>query len=383
MKKILVVIGEASGDLHAGRVLSCLKKIRPDLELIGTGGAIFQTLSKKTYYEIEQMEVLGWWEVLKKWQFLKSMFTKIVSLLDSEKPDALFLVDYVGFNLRLARAAQKKKIPVYFYIAPQVWAWKKSRVVEIAENITKLIVLFPFEVQFFAKENIQVECFGHPLLESVKKTVSKASAYQKHGFSTKKKLICLFAGSRKQELTAHLPTLFQTAKILAQKQNLQFALVLNSNKQSPLVASFADSWSAENIKFIIGDFYDLAGWADLALAASGTVTLELAILETPTIIFYRTSYLNYLLAKYCFGIRRLGLPNIVCGEDWLPEMVQGNFQPQKLAKKALEMLEKGASYDELVKNFPKLKSKLIGDSSSPRAKGVYQKTAEFLANRWR
>ena len=383
MKKILVVIGEASGDLHAGKVLSYVKALRPDLELIGTGGRHFQSVSKKIYYKVEEMEVLGWWEVLKKWQFLKSMLAKVISLLENEKPDALFLVDYVGFNLRLAHQAKKRGIRVYFYIAPQVWAWKKGRVVDIAKNITKLIVLFPFEVQFFAKENIQVECFGHPLLETAKKTVSKTSAYQKHGFSTKKKLICLFAGSRKQELTAHLPILFQTAKILTKKQDLQFALVLHSKKQLPLVAPFCDSWSKENIKYIVGDFYNLAGWSDLALAACGTVTLELAILETPTIIFYRTSYFNYLLAKYCFGIQRLGLPNIVCEEDWLPEMIQRNFQPQKLAKKVLEILDKGVSYQKIVKNFPKLKNKLNNENSRQTKKNVYQKTAKFLADQWK
>jgi lipid-A-disaccharide synthase len=375
MKKILVVIGEASGDLHGGQVLDELKKIEPKMEIIGTGGRFFQRVSKKTYYKAEQLEVIGWWGVLKNFQFLKSAFDKMLALLDSEKIDALFLVDYVGFNLRLAREAKKRNIPVYFYIAPQAWAWKKKRCGQIAENVKKLIVLFPFEVDFFAKENIAVECFGHPLLEAAKKTQNKEQTFQKHRLSPKKKLLCLFAGSRKQELLTHLPILLKTAEILAQTQDLQFVCVLTSKDSLSLALSFCSAWSKKNVVFVTGDFYNIAGWADLAIACSGTVTLELAVLQTPTIIFYKTSGLNFFLAKYCFGIKKIGLPNIIYGEDFLPELLQNDCTPEKLSQKAKELLARTPSKMQQV--FPRFKEKLAMPNLAP--KGIYKKTAEFLA----
>lgn len=381
MQKILVIIGEASGDLHGGKVLGELKKMRPEIEFIGTGGALFQKLSDQVYYKTEQLEVLGWWEVLKKWQSLKAIFQKIVFLLDSEKPDALFLVDYVGFNLRLAKEAKKRNIPVFFYIAPQVWAWKKGRVRQIAENITKLIVLFPFEVDFFAKENIAVECFGHPLLELVKKTKSKPQIFREYQLSLKKKLICLFAGSRKQEIVVHLPLLLETAEILSADENLQFVCVLASENHRALAQKYCSAWAKKNVLFVSGDFYNLAGWADLALACSGTVTLELAILQIPTIIFFRTSFLTFFLARYCFGIKRLGLPNIVCKENWMPELLQKDCTPKKLSQKALEILAKAPSYYKIQQGFPKLKKEL--ELKNLATKRVYQKTAEFLSESWR
>ena len=372
-KKILVIIGEASGDLHGGSVLTELKKLLPKLTLIGTGGKIFQKLAQKTYYKIEELEIIGWVEALKNWSYLKNILKQIVTLLDQEKPDALFLVDYVGFNLRLASEAKKRKIPVYFYIAPQVWAWKKGRITQIKATIKKLIVLFPFEVEFFAKENCQVACFGHPLLDIVKTTLSKKQTLQKYKLDKQKKLVCLFAGSRKQELLAHLPKLLQSVELLSKHQDLQFACIASSQHNLKITKELcAHKLISKKILFVCDSSYNLAGAADLALACSGTATLELAILQTPMVIFYHTSYFNFLLARYIFKIKRFGLPNIIYDKEFIPELLQRDFTPQKLAKMALTILRNHKNYQKMQQNFSLLKKKL----GKPHA---YKKTAEFLA----
>ena len=375
-KKLFVIIGEHSGDLHGGNVLKELKKMSSHLEIIGTGGKIFQKQAKKTFYTTEELEIIGLWEVVKNWVYLKNIFQKIVHLLDKEKPDAVFLVDYVGFNLRLAKEAKKRGIYVFFYIAPQVWAWKKNRIKDIARWIDKLLVLFPFEVDFFAQENIQVECFGHPLLDIAKTNLTKKEIFQRSNFSLKQKLICLLPGSRKQEIKAHFPTLLKTVEVLSQKENFQFVCVVPSSSALKIVEEINKNSAIppsirKKIFYFTGEVYNFIGHSDLALVASGTVTLETAILQTPMIIFYHTSSLSFFLARYLFKIKNLGLPNIVNKKKFIPELLQNNFTPSNLSQLALKILSKETEYYEMKKEFPSLIQRL-------GKKGSYKKTAQFL-----
>ena len=233
--KLLTIIGEASGDLHGANVLREIKKINPTMKIIGTGGNLFKTVADQTYHSIEEMEVIGLFEVLKHWKKLKRIFQRMVNLLDSESPDAVFLVDYVGFNLRFAEQAKKKNIPVYFYISPQIWAWKKNRIQKIRDYVDKLIVLFPFEVKYFADRNVQVECFGHPLLDIVKTNTNQKSCFQKWGLYSSKKLVSLLPGSRHQEIKKHLPILLKTIPLISKAyKNTQFVCITPSKKSKKL-----------------------------------------------------------------------------------------------------------------------------------------------------
>ncbi len=378
MKKILTIIGEASGDLHGGNVLVKLKKINPSLKIIGTGGKLFQSIADKTYHFIEEMEVVGLIEVFKSWKKLKAILQKMTALLDSELPDAVFLVDYVGFNLRFAEQAKKRKIPVYFYISPQIWAWKKKRIQKIRDYVDKLIVLFPFEKKYFANRGMQVECFGHPLLDIVKTSSSKEKCFHKFHLSLSKKLVCLLPGSRQQEIKKHLPVLLKTVPLLARKdKNVQFVCI-TASKEALIVAKAVFSSQKNSVQknqqkvfFVCEDSYNLISYAALALTSSGTVTLETAILETPMIIFYQANSLSYFIFKYLFKIRIIGLPNIVMGKKFVPELVQSNFTPQKLTQKSLEILQKKTIYQKMTTHFPSLKKKL-------GTKGAYKNTAKYL-----
>lgn len=377
MKKILVIIGEVSGDLHGGLVLKKLKRMIPSLKIIGTGGKIFQQVADKMYFSVEDLAVVGFFEVLQKLKRLKKIFATIVEVLDFEKPDAVFLVDYVGFNLKLAEEAKKRNIKVYFYVSPQVWAWRKNRTKKMKEVIDELIVLFPFEVDYLAKRGIQAKCFGHPLLDIVKTTKSKSQIIREYGLKNDK-YICIFPGSREQEIKRHIPILFKSILLLEKKIGLsQFVFIAPTLEILQMIKTlFQKSDLRSSLKsiiiFSIEDRYNLIEHSDLVLAKVGTVTLETTILTTPLIIFYRVSWITYFLAKHIFRVKNLALPNIIAKKIIIPELIQASFNPTNLVKHLLDLLEKGEKYQTMKEELSKIKFQLGN-------RDAYNKTAIFLA----
>ena len=378
MIKLLTVIGEASGDLHGGNVLIELKKLNPDINIIGTGGKLFNQIATKSYYSIEDLAVVGFIEVIKKLKYLKKILQKIIQLLDKEKPNAVFLVDYVGFNLKIAAEAKKRGIKVFFYISPQIWAWKKNRIKKIKEYIDELIVLFPFEVNYFSERGMKVHCFGHPLLELAQSKLSRLQLLKKWNLP-KQQLICILPGSRKQELKVHLPILIESIIALdKQIPNSHFVFLLESAKSLTEAKQTIDKSNLSNSlkkKILCTDNnnYSFIGNADLVLAKSGTCTLETAILGVPLIIFYRANWATYFIGRYIYGVKILGLPNIIMNKKVVPELLQADLNADNIVKYSAELLKKGETYKDMQKDFITLKSKL-GNL------GAYKKTAKFLAS---
>lgn len=372
MKKLLVISGEASGDLHGGNVLAELVKLRSDLDMFGTGGEKMRSLGVRLFYHAKDLAVIGIWEVLKKYSFFKGVMDEMTAVLDKEKPDALFLVDYVGFNLRFAAIAKKKGYKVICYVAPQVWSWKKNRIEDIKKYVDELIVLFPFEVDFFRKEGMETHCFGHPLLDIVKPDLDKKTLWKKWSFDPEKKLVSLLPGSRRNEVLKHLPTLFKMAEFLnRQRPDLQFAFPMANTVSKEDVQPFLNQTTAD-ITLVEGDTYNVVAYSDVATVASGTATLETAILQTPMVIFYKTSALTYFIGKYIVHIDRVGLPNIVLGEDIVPEVIHVGFSPENLGKEVLRILDNPAIQNQMKQDLVRVKEKL-------GAPGAYAKTAEFLS----
>ncbi len=370
MTKLFVLAGELSGDLHGGNVLTELVKLHPQLSIIGTGGEIISGLASEVYYHADDLEVIGFLEVAKRYNYYKGVFDKIVSKLDEEKPDAILLIDYPGFNLRLAAEAKKKGIKVIYYIAPHVWAWKKNRVEVIKQYVDELIVLFPFEVEFFQREGMKARCFGHPLLDIVKPSSGKQEFLSRWELNPNRKLISLLPGSRANELKNHLPLLVKTAEILSEsRDDLQFILPIAPTTAVSSVQPYLRGSSVE-FKIIKNETYDAIAHSFFALVTSGTATLETAILETPEVIFYKSSLLTYLVGKYIMRIKQVGLPNIIAGKVIVPE--DPHFvSPEKMARSTLVYLENESEYRSIKRELKALKSQL-GDP------GAYKKTAEFI-----
>ncbi|MBU3913998.1 lipid-A-disaccharide synthase [bacterium] len=370
MSKLLVIAGEASGDLHGGNVILRLKKLRPDLDIVGTGGQLLASAGARLSYRVEDMAVIGFFEVLKLYSYLKGIFNEMVRKLDEERPDAVLLVDYPGFNLKFAAEAKKRGIKVIYYIAPQVWAWKKKRILKIKKYVDELIVLFPFEVEFFRKENMETHCFGHPLLDIVKPDHDREYTIRKWNLKSDRKIISFLAGSRNNEILKHLPLLLETAKILSsQRDDLQFVFPLAPTVDRDVVQQYLDKQEID-IRLVKDDTYNVVAVSDFALVASGTATLETTILRTPLIIFYKSSIITYFIGKYLLRIKAIGLPNIIAGDMLVPE--DPHFtSPKKMALEIQHYLDNTDHYSQAKENLIKLREEL-GNA------GAYQKTAEFI-----
>ena len=370
MSKLMVIAGEASGDLHGGHVLQHLKTLRPEIELFGTGGKRIAEAGARLFYRVEDLAVIGFFEVAKRYNYYKGIFDELVRKLDEEQPDAVFLVDYPGFNLKFAEEAKKRGIKVIYYIAPQVWAWKKKRIEKLKAFVDELIVLFPFEVDYFRKAGMDTHCFGHPLLDIVKADCDQETFLNHWDLDANKRQISLLPGSRFNEISKHLPLLFETINQLHQQdQGFQYLIPLAPTVSEDFVAPFLEKCQAD-VRIIREDTYNAVAFSHFALVASGTATLETAVLGTPELIYYKSSFITYLIGKYLLKIKVIGLPNIIANELLVPENPHFT-SPKKMTAMLQKILQDEAEYGQLKQNVKKIRSRL-GET------GAYKKTAELL-----
>ena len=338
MAKILISAGEASGDIHAAAVTAALKKIDSAIEVFGMGGDALRAAGGEVLFDIKDHGVMGFVEVIKKLPDLFKLRSDFARVMDERKPDCLVVVDYPGFNMKLAKVAHDKGIPVVSYIAPSAWAWNKGRAKNVAKIVDKVACIFPFEYDVYKEAGAPVEFVGHPLLDIVKPAWERTEAEAWVGKQPGHPLVLLMPGSRLMEIEKMLPNLLAGAKLLKkQLPEVQFAMPRAGTIPLELLQSKIKA-SGLDIKITEGHNYDLFSVADLALATSGTVTLEAALCGLPSIIVYRTSALNAFIARRVINIPNIGLPNIVAGRQILPELLQENFTPANVAKTAVELL---------------------------------------------
>ena len=335
---IMVVVGEASGDAHAARVVTALKQRAPALNISGIGGDKLCAAGMDVTIDFSELAVMGLVEVLKKYRHLKSVFNQMVELLKNQRPDLLILVDYPGFNLKLAKQAKKLGIPVVYYISPKVWAWRKGRVKTIQRVVDKMLVLFPFEVPIYEQAGVPVNCVGHPLVDAVKRTLTTQQAKEKLGLQQDNKVIGLFPGSRRSEVDILLPLMIQAAERIHQQYPESQVVVplapgLSRDTLGPVLAA-----SPLPIQLIDSDFYELTSACDAIVAASGTVTLEIALLGVPHFICYRVSPVTYKIMRRLVRIPYVGLCNIVTGKALITEVLQDDVTVERLEEELRDRL---------------------------------------------
>lgn len=339
MARILISAGEASGDIHAAAVTAAIKKIDSSAEVFGMGGDALRNAGGEVLFDIKDHGVMGFVEVLKKLPDLFKLRDDFEKVMDERKPDCLITVDYPGFNMKLAKLAHDKGIPVVSYIAPSAWAWHKSRAKKVAKIVDKVACIFPFEYDVYKEAGAPVEFVGHPLVDIVKPRMTKEEAMAFAGKEEGKKLILLMPGSRLMEIEKMLPTLLEAAKLI-KKQLPEVSFVMPRAGTIP-VSLLKEKIQASGleVKITEGNNYDLFSVADLALATSGTVTLEAALCGLGSVIVYKTNPVTYFIAKLVVNIPNIGLPNIVAAKSVLPELIQNDFTPAKVAQEALALLE--------------------------------------------
>jgi len=360
--RILLVAGEASGDLHGGHLVQAVRRRCPGAQVLGVGGAQLRQAGMELLADVNQLSAAGLVEIAgsipRHWRVMRLLKRQ----MDQHRPDVVVLVDYPGFNQFVAREAHRRGIPVFFYIAPQVWAWGQGRAKRMAGFIDRLAVIFPFEEPIFnAHGRPFARYVGHPLLDGLQVSASRAETRHRHGFANDQPLLVVMPGSRRSEVRLLLPDLLQAAAQL-KADGWQVALL-----QAPTVErAFLDqvAGGALPVPLIAGDTYNLLAAADAGLVASGTATLEAALLGCPPVIVYRFSWLTYLLARLVIGRRAMGLPNVVLGRPQFPERVQRQLRPPLLVRAVRELQ---ASRPQVDAAMAELRSKMGPAGASQRA----------------
>jgi lipid-A-disaccharide synthase len=337
-KKILLVAGEVSGDLHGSHLVEALQRIEPEVQFSGVGGEGLERRGMKLLYPAHSLSVVGITEVFVKLGTILKALRGLKRSLEREKPDLVILIDFPEFNLRLAKIAHRRGIPILYYISPQVWAWRPKRIRLIAQLVRKMVVLFPFEVPLYEAAGVDVEWVGHPLLDIVKPTLPKEKAYQQFGLDPKQRTIGLLPGSRSHEVERLLPPLLASAHLLQKEiPDLQFVIPLAPGLPKTILSSRMKNISVP-VKVVEGFTYDVMNLSDLLITASGTATLEGAILGKPMIIIYKVSFPSYWIGRALIRVDHIGLVNLVAEKEIAPELIQKDVHPQRIADEALRIL---------------------------------------------
>ncbi len=367
--KYFIIAGEASGDLHASFLVEEIKKIDKNAIFEGWGGDLLVSQGVKVLKHIRELAFMGFVEVIQNLTTIRKNFKDCKEQIANFNPDAVIYVDYPGFNLRMAKWVKKNNYKSLYFISPNVWAWKSSRVYKIRDYTDKMYTILPFEKEFYKKYGIDVEYFGHPLVDVVKKhTKSDIYSFRKENNISEKPIIALMAGSRKQEIHKMLPIMTD----LAEEFN-EFEFIITG---APAIEKeFYSKFIADKpVKILFGKTYDILSHSIAGLITSGTATLEAALFGVPQIVCYKGSKISVAIAKLIVNVKYISLVNIILNKNAVTELIQNDLNISNLKKEFINILPKGEKHKRIKENYLSLYTKL----DQP---GVYNRVAEDMYNR--
>jgi lipid-A-disaccharide synthase len=377
MKKVMIMAGEASGDLHGSNLVREIRRQDPSIAFYGVGSRNMKNAGVHLLADASQISVVGATEVITHLRPLCRVFNGLKRFLNTDRPDLLILIDFPDFNIMLGKKAKKLGIPVLYYISPQVWAWRKGRIKTIAALVRAIIVVFPFEVALYKNAGADVRFVGHPLTDVVKSSYNQAEAKAQFGLAAGKRTIAILPGSRMREITHLLPDMLRAADILSQRfQDIQFALPVAPTLSENFIRSFIQK-SPVPVTLVDGRVYDILRASDAALVTSGTATLETGLMAVPMVIAYRVSGLSYFIGRMIVDVDHIGLVNIVAGKRIVPELVQQEATPQNMADEMSRFLDNPAYCQEVRSRLLEIRSRLGEEGASTRVASV---VLEFLQN---
>ncbi|NTU58156.1 MAG: lipid-A-disaccharide synthase [Chlorobiaceae bacterium] len=373
-KKLFVLAGEVSGDLHAAGPVRELLKARPETRIFGVGGAKLRELGADLLYTTDQMSIMGFVEVIRQAPFLRKVIRELKQAVIREKPDAALLVDYPGMNLHMAAFFHELGIPVIYYISPQVWAWKERRVEKIRAYVDRLLVIFDFEVEFYGRHGIKAEFVGNPVVEELAdlEFPSRQEFMQRNGIDPESRLVGLLPGSRTQEIENIFPEMLGAARNLQQRGNVSFLL----GKASQIDGSIYERHIRKaGIQPIACSSYEVMNFSDLLLVTSGTATLESLCFGVPMVVLYRMAPLNYLIGQWVVKLKNISLANIVsCGllseRQVVPELIQNRVNALEISRTAIEILEDENVASSMRDQLRQARARLSSDSPSRHVAAV-------------
>jgi lipid-A-disaccharide synthase len=352
--KLAIVAGEASGDLHAAEVLRELKRIDPSIESFGIGGDLLAGEGMRLVHHAREMGIVGFFNVLRHLRMFRRIYDDLIAEVARQRPDVVLLVDYPGFNLRMARRCKELGLHVVYYISPQLWAWRRGRVKQVAKYVDQMIVIFPFEETFYRQHGIEATYVGHPLIEEIGDIARPLK-------QDEVARIALLPGSRSAEVVSLLPKMIDAVEILARERAVDAYVVQAPTIPRVLIERFT---AGRSVRIVDQDNSQAIAAADVALSSSGTATLECAVLGTPVIVMYRLSRANYWLGRMVVTIPHFALVNIVVGKEIVPELIQSDVNGDRIAAETRKLLEP-ENYARVVGELAMVRSKL-GDSGAAR-----------------
>jgi len=337
MPSVLIIAGEQSGDMHGAKLVRAVQARNPDVTFFGVGGQKMREAGVEILQDAKDMAVLGLVEVLKRYRFFRAVFFRILDAARTRRPDAIVLIDYPGFNLRFAQRAHKLGLKVVYYICPQVWAWHRSRVGKMAKIVDRLLVIFPFEVDVFKGTGLKVDFVGHPLVEATRKVREAPDEPLPWRGAPR---VALLPGSRRQELERLLPSMLGAAdRVKVLLPDAAFILAASSDEMAELAREIIARHESRTergdtvaaVQIITGRTRQILKQADAAWVASGTATLETALMDCPMVVVYRTAWLTYAVGRWLIQVPYLGMVNLLAGRELCPELIQDNATPARLA----------------------------------------------------
>ncbi len=365
-RKFFLVACEASGDLHGAHLISEIQKLSPGAEFCGVGGAKMQATGMQIFHDMTKISALGLGDVLRNYFKYLKIFNETLKNIRAEKPDAVILIDSPAFNLRLAKKLPTAA-PVLYYISPQLWAWGKRRIHIVKKHIREMLVILPFEKDFYEKEGVAVKFVGHPLLDAIPELPEAAVLRTKIGISPNQKAIGLFSGSREKEVKRILPVMLQAAALLLKDFPEAVFFTSKSSNVRPEVYDELLQGLSFKVECPSVPFYELVKAMDFAYVASGTATLETALIETPFFLLYRASWSTYILGKHLIKVPYLGLVNLLADDKVVPEFIQQDAHPETLAHEAKVFLQSQELQQKMKEEFRQVREKLGEKGASARA----------------
>lgn len=360
--KLYVIAGEPSGDLHGANLLQELKRVKPSIQVRAWGGDKMKAQGAEIVKHIDDLAFMGFAEVIANLPAILRNFSFCKRDIQTWGPDAVILIDYPGFNLRMARFIHHLGIPVIYYISPQIWAWKESRVNKIRKYVDKMLVILPFEQSFYQKHGMKVEFIGNPLLdvtETFLKTMDPAAFRAKNELRDKP-IVALLPGSRKQEISAMLPIM---GKVAAKFPEYEFTVA----RVPWHPEEFYLSLLPDPLPLVADQTYDLLSVSEAALVTSGTATLETALLGTPQVVCYKANAISYAIARKLVKIKFISLVNLIMDKEVVRELIQHDLNEKLLTRELQEILPGGTKRETVLANYTLLKQKLGGAGASAKA----------------
>lgn len=369
MPNVLIVTGEASGDLHGANLALALKALDPSVTLVGVGGKAMKAAGVRMIQGFGHLDVIGVVGLAGLWSLFKQLVA-MRRLFRSERWDAVVFIDNPGVNLRYAFFAKAAGLPVIYYIAPQIWAWKPSRIKYIRARVDRVVVILPFEEEIYHRAGVACTFVGHPLLDAVASSYDRPGLRRQFHLSSEGRVVALLPGSRRAEVASLLPVLLDAAQRLRQDHpETQFILAKASTIPDALLQPILKE-SAVPVTVVKEQASEVMAVSDVVLVASGTATLQAAVVGTPMVLLYRTSRLVYTVGRLLIRVKWIGLVNLVAGRSVVPELIQHEATGERLYQEARRLLEDRAAYDKMKAELAAVKARLGEPGASRRAAQV-------------